>query len=87
MANGVPESSTLDLEMEWTWNKSNFVKSIIQKIKDVETKLDHVFWGTVPTASNLQSLSIPLSFFFVIQTYILYLQMFTPTYWIQEQML
>ena len=93
MANGVPESSTLDLEIEWTWNKQiGFVKSIIQRFfsffpslathpwqlrirllgqalgqamntyetsKMLRYKIDHVFEGTVPTASNLPRLSIP----------------------------
>ena len=93
MANGVPDSSTLDLEIEWTWNKQiGFVKSIIQrffsffpslathpwqlrirllgqalgqamntyeKSKMLRYKIDNVFEGTVPTASNLPRLSIP----------------------------
>jgi hypothetical protein len=42
-------------------------------------KLDHVFCGTVPRASNLPSLKHTSEVFVVIQTYILYHHMLTHT--------
>jgi hypothetical protein len=60
------------------WASTGASYDYIPELKDVETKPDLAFWGTVPTASNLPSLII-LLFFLVIQTFILYHQMFTHT--------
>ena len=67
------------------WASTGASYDYIPELKDVETKLDLAFWGTVPTASNLPSLIILLLFFGNPNIYTI--SSHVHTYWIPGQIL